>query len=444
MNADGTSPVNITNANGDDVTPAWSPDGSQLVFASNRQLQFNVYRMNANGTSQTRLTSDIRPDSIACRRRPDRRSRSRAPSSRPLAPAAGHDDIRDGAERQRADAHHRYPGQRPPAPLARREQDRVRAAVRVRTERPVHRGADRGRGDEDRRHPGRRHEARLAANALGHPLGDDIACRGVRRGMPGCGAHLEERLLLERVQLHRRQRRNGRRARHVVQQCDLAEPVPAADACSRARRRRAPRARPRRSRSSGRPRRPASRSPCPPRRTAARGCAPDPRAPAVAAPRTAAASAAARSRRPARRPMRRACRAAFRPPPRATAEATPVPRITARAPPRWTRRGASTDPSASPAIISASSTPNTRASTSGGAVRWSSVLPATSNSACAAPATASRNSAPAAVVHTAMTTNDAAQTASETTIAGISLARPTSDAVTPMPSAPPAPNAALR
>ena len=64
----------------------------------------------------------------------------------------------------------------------------------------------------------------------------------------------------------------------------------------------------------------------------------------------------------------------------------PTPITVAVAPPMCTRTGAISAPTAVPAMISASSTPKTRASTSAGAVRWSSVRPATSKRLRAAPA----------------------------------------------------------
>jgi RHS repeat-associated protein len=59
MNADGSGQVNITNSAANDNQPSWSPDGSKIAFASDRdQAGFSsIYVMNANGTSQTRLTT---------------------------------------------------------------------------------------------------------------------------------------------------------------------------------------------------------------------------------------------------------------------------------------------------------------------------------------------------------------------------------------------------
>jgi Tol biopolymer transport system component len=56
MNADGSNPVNLTNSAGDDLDPAFSPDGSRIAFTSSRDGNFEIYVMNADGTNQTRLT----------------------------------------------------------------------------------------------------------------------------------------------------------------------------------------------------------------------------------------------------------------------------------------------------------------------------------------------------------------------------------------------------
>ena len=59
MNADGSGQVNISNSAANDNQPSWSPDGTKIAFASDRdQAGFSsIYVMNANGTSQTRLTT---------------------------------------------------------------------------------------------------------------------------------------------------------------------------------------------------------------------------------------------------------------------------------------------------------------------------------------------------------------------------------------------------
>ncbi len=43
-------------AEADDRYPSWSPDGSSIVFSSDRDDNTELYVMNADGTNQTRLT----------------------------------------------------------------------------------------------------------------------------------------------------------------------------------------------------------------------------------------------------------------------------------------------------------------------------------------------------------------------------------------------------
>ena len=62
MNADGSNVRRLTTADGDDTAPAWSPDGSKIVFRSTRDGNFEIYSMNADGTGQTRLTNHSRAD----------------------------------------------------------------------------------------------------------------------------------------------------------------------------------------------------------------------------------------------------------------------------------------------------------------------------------------------------------------------------------------------
>jgi uncharacterized repeat protein (TIGR01451 family) len=67
MNADGTNPVRLTNAPGWDMRPSWSPDGTQIIFDSTRDGSQSpkVYVMNADGSNQRRISpatvSEINP-----------------------------------------------------------------------------------------------------------------------------------------------------------------------------------------------------------------------------------------------------------------------------------------------------------------------------------------------------------------------------------------------
>lgn len=47
----------LTNHDADDTDPAWSPDGSKIAFASNRNGHYDIYVMQANGLLETRITS---------------------------------------------------------------------------------------------------------------------------------------------------------------------------------------------------------------------------------------------------------------------------------------------------------------------------------------------------------------------------------------------------
>jgi Tol biopolymer transport system component len=58
MNADGTNLRQLTNNNAHDEGPAWSPDGSQIVFTSERDGNSEIYVMNADGSDQRRFTND--------------------------------------------------------------------------------------------------------------------------------------------------------------------------------------------------------------------------------------------------------------------------------------------------------------------------------------------------------------------------------------------------
>jgi dipeptidyl aminopeptidase/acylaminoacyl peptidase len=63
MNADGSSPRNLTNSSGGDSGGAWSPDGRQIVFNSDRTGNLEIFLMNADGSDQRQLTND--PDNDA-------------------------------------------------------------------------------------------------------------------------------------------------------------------------------------------------------------------------------------------------------------------------------------------------------------------------------------------------------------------------------------------
>jgi Tol biopolymer transport system component len=65
MNADGSNPVRLTDNPAADYSPTWSPDGSRIAFVSRRGGNPLIFVMNADGSNQARLTngfSDNDPD----------------------------------------------------------------------------------------------------------------------------------------------------------------------------------------------------------------------------------------------------------------------------------------------------------------------------------------------------------------------------------------------
>lgn len=54
--------VNLTNSAADDITPSWSPDGSKIAFSTNRDGNYEIYVMNADGSNPQRLTNNAGAD----------------------------------------------------------------------------------------------------------------------------------------------------------------------------------------------------------------------------------------------------------------------------------------------------------------------------------------------------------------------------------------------
>jgi Tol biopolymer transport system component len=66
MNADGGEPVRLTQSAGYEWSPTWSPDGGLIAFTSTRDHEetYDLYVMEPDGSNQTRLTSDPANDII--------------------------------------------------------------------------------------------------------------------------------------------------------------------------------------------------------------------------------------------------------------------------------------------------------------------------------------------------------------------------------------------
>ena len=63
MNADGSgTPTRLTNNTDSELVGSWSPDGTKIAFQTNRDGNFEVYAMNADGSSPTNLTNNGNAD----------------------------------------------------------------------------------------------------------------------------------------------------------------------------------------------------------------------------------------------------------------------------------------------------------------------------------------------------------------------------------------------
>ena len=58
LDRDGGAPLQLTDNDVFDGNPDWSPDGSRLVFTSDRDGGLEIYMMNADGSGTIQLTDD--------------------------------------------------------------------------------------------------------------------------------------------------------------------------------------------------------------------------------------------------------------------------------------------------------------------------------------------------------------------------------------------------
>ena len=62
MNADGSGQTRLTTSNYDDKWPSWSPDGTKIIFLRDLGGNWEIYAMNVDGSGQTRLTNNNQAD----------------------------------------------------------------------------------------------------------------------------------------------------------------------------------------------------------------------------------------------------------------------------------------------------------------------------------------------------------------------------------------------
>ena len=64
MNADGSNQTRLTTSPGFDENAVWSPDGTHIAFDTNRDGNLEIYTMNADGSNPTRVTNHPAIDAI--------------------------------------------------------------------------------------------------------------------------------------------------------------------------------------------------------------------------------------------------------------------------------------------------------------------------------------------------------------------------------------------
>ena len=64
MDSDGSNIRNLSNHTGTDYAPSWSPDGSQIVFNSDRDGARDIFIMDEDGSNVRNLTNHSEDDYI--------------------------------------------------------------------------------------------------------------------------------------------------------------------------------------------------------------------------------------------------------------------------------------------------------------------------------------------------------------------------------------------
>jgi Tol biopolymer transport system component len=62
MNVDGSNVTRLTQNDGIDAFPVWSPNGSSIAFASNRNEHYDIYLIRPDGSGLLRLTRNNADD----------------------------------------------------------------------------------------------------------------------------------------------------------------------------------------------------------------------------------------------------------------------------------------------------------------------------------------------------------------------------------------------
>jgi dipeptidyl aminopeptidase/acylaminoacyl peptidase len=121
VNTDGTGLVRLTTDPGNDLFPAWSPEGSKLVFLSTRTGVSQVWVMDADGGNPQQLTTDPAPKDQV----PDWSPDGTRIAYQSFGTGGGDIYVMNGRWHRPDPPHHR-PGPRPRSGVvAGRDQDRV-------------------------------------------------------------------------------------------------------------------------------------------------------------------------------------------------------------------------------------------------------------------------------------------------------------------------------